>query len=111
MYPMGLLDHIPYSGVVGRDRAQAAMEVVPQIFAQGEKAPKYRAHLLDSYAERNGKPPRRTENGEYRTPKETRLDRAWQDVADRMDRSEDDIRACVLGIRFFNRLNSRLIGI
>lgn len=95
---MGLGKLAGESHVLDYERRNAVREVIPGFSIKGHVAPKYRAHLLNSYAERDGMPPRRTDNGEYRSVQATRLDRAWQDVAERMDRSEGDIRACVLSI-------------
>lgn len=77
---------------------KAAQEVIPGFFTQGDVSPTYREHLLLAYMERDGHPIRVGDNGRKRTPDETRLDRAWNDVATRMDRSESDIRECVLRV-------------
>ena len=86
------------SEVLDEGVARAAQEVIPEFFTQGDVAPKYREHLLKSYAEWEGCPPKTDGNGQLRSAEQAQLDRAWQDVAERVDRSEGDIRACVLGV-------------
>jgi len=96
----GLSDLTPWyeSSQLPDEVAKKAMEVIPGFERQGDVAPKYREHLLSAYQGRDGYPPRTADNGERRTVNETRLDRAWNDVAERFDRSEQDIRTCVLGV-------------
>lgn len=97
---MGLRDLIKQrrSRVLPEEVGDVAADVIPGFFIEGQVAPKYREHLLESYRKRDGNPPRRDDNGHLRSIDETRMDRAWNDVAEAMDRSEGDIRACVLNI-------------
>lgn len=81
-----------------KDVCKAAEEVVPDFFGQGRKAPMYRAHVLQEYIELADCPPKRDENGEFRSAEQARLDRAWTRVAERMEVSEGTIRNCVLAI-------------
>lgn len=97
---MGLRDAIVErrSRVLPQEVGDAAVEVIPHFFTEGDDAPKYREHLLESYRTRDGVPPKRSGNRPYRSVDESRLDRAWQDVSERMDKSESTIRSCVLNI-------------
>lgn len=97
---MGLGDLIGQrrSRVLPKEVGNAAADVIPGFFIEGKVAPKYREHLLENYRKRDGNPPRRDDNGHLRSVDETRLDRAWNDIAEDMDRSEGDIRSCVLNV-------------
>lgn len=84
-------------GPLTEAEAKRAENVIPGFHLQGDVAPKYREHLLADYQNRDGIPLRETQSGR-RSKDETRLDRAWNDVAERFDKSEGDIRTCVLGV-------------
>lgn len=96
----GLGNLTPYheSSCLPSEVAKQAQEVIPVFFTQGDVAPKYREHVLMEYMENDGIPPRVADNGERRTPNQTRLDRAWTEVAERMDVSPETVRNCVLGV-------------
>lgn len=74
--------------------ARIADGVWPDMW-RGDKAPKYRQMVLRQFLERDGLPPRRTEGHSF-SQNETRLLRAWGDVAEVADVSENTIRKCVL---------------
>lgn len=97
---MGLKDLVSQrrSRVLPQEVGDAAVEVIPEFFTKGRVAPKYREHLLENYRTQDGYPPRRDENGQLRSMEETQLDRAWNDVAETMDKSEGNIRRCVLNV-------------
>jgi hypothetical protein len=76
----------------------AAEEVNSEFHTKGDLGPKYRRHLLVEYRELEGCPPKRDENGHLRSSKQAQLDRAWTKVAKRFDRTEQDIRGCVMKI-------------
>lgn len=82
------------SASIDTDLASIADDVWPDMWI-GNKAPKYRQMVLRQFLERNGFPPRRT-GGHSFSRNETRLLRAWGDVAEVADVSENTIRKCVL---------------
>lgn len=82
------------SASIDTDLASIADDVWPDMWI-GNKAPKYRQMVLRQFLERNGLPPRRTEGHSF-SRNETRLLRAWGDVAEVADVSENTIRKCVL---------------
>ncbi len=82
------------SASIDSDLASIADDVWPDLWV-GNKAPKYRQMVLRQFLERDGLPPRRTEGHSF-SLNETRLLRAWGDVAEVADVSENTIRKCVL---------------
>jgi len=82
------------SASIDTDLASIADDVWPDMW-MGNKAPKYRQMVLRQFLERNGLPPRRTEGHSF-SQNETRLLRAWGDVSEVADVSENTIRKCVL---------------
>lgn len=82
------------SASIDTDLASIADDVWPDMWV-GNKAPKYRQMVLRQFLERDGLPPRRTEGHSF-SRNETRLLRAWGDVAEVADVSENTIRKCVL---------------
>ncbi|MDB2281287.1 hypothetical protein PM030_05310 [Halorubrum ezzemoulense] len=95
---MGLRSVIQSSTVLDEYTYAAAEEVRSDFHTQGHVAPKYRRHLLVEYQKLEGCPPKRKGNNEWRNSKEAQLDRAWPIVAERFDRTPEDIRSCVMGI-------------
>ena len=95
---MGLDDFINetrYEGAsIDSDLASIADDVWPNMWV-GNKAPKYRQMVLRQFLERDGLPPRNTKGHSF-SRNETRLLRAWGDVAEVADVSENTIRKCVL---------------
>jgi len=82
------------SASIDSDLANIADDVWSNMWV-GNKAPKYRQMVLRQFLERDGLPPRRTEGHSF-SRNETRLLRAWGDVAEVADVSENTIRKCVL---------------
>jgi len=95
---MGLRSVLQSATVLDENTYAAAEEVRPDFHTQGHVAPKYRRHLLVEYRKLEGCPPKRKGNNELRSRKEAQLDRAWPIVAERFDRTPEDIRSCVMGM-------------
>lgn len=91
------------SASIDSDLASIADDVWPDLWV-GNKAPKYRQMVLRQFLERDGLPPRRTEGHSF-SLNETRLLRAWGDVAEVADVSENTIRKCVL--RMYDDVSSQ----
>lgn len=70
---------------VSEEEGRVADEVFPDLW-QGRKAPRYRLMVLSEFLDRRGEPMKRDENGTYRTPDESRYDRAVGRVGEVVDR-------------------------
>lgn len=70
---------------------KAASDELPR-FSQGEIAPEYRVAVAEKFIELRGSPAKRKDGARMRTPDESRLDRAFNAVAEKYDRRSQNIQ-------------------
>jgi hypothetical protein len=90
---MGLRDFL--TNHLTDKRAEVATDVWPNPY-RGDDGWEYRQLVLKQYLERSGTPRKRKDDHRYRSEDETRLDRAWVDVAEAVDRDPATVREVVL---------------
>lgn len=77
------------------EAAQIAINVWPNPY-RGENGWQYRHIVLKQFLKRSGAPRKQMNGRRYRSENETRLDRAWVDIAEAVDRDSATVRDVVL---------------